>query len=550
MFLLILFLLSDIPLSPEPVWESIPGFYSTGGGFADLDGDGDFDFFVSNGNDMESEPNHVFLNEDGNLTTTPHWVSNDFHFSGHLAVGDVDRDGYPELAVANYGEAWVWTREVNTFYENIAGTLTTYPVWVSRDSSHSFACGFGDIDGDGDLDLAFACGERYSNQPDHIRIYENTGGVFDTIPFWISENTGFFYDIAFGDINGDGWLDMAVAVDGGSNLIYFNTGGTLETTPSWNSYDSGGTIQIALGDVNGDGWIDMAAADNAQLGGESHVKLYLNLGGNLSATPSWVSVDTNTYFSTVAFGDVDGDGDLDLAAGGWWEPVVVFENIGGTLVDTPSWGWIPSNPYNLVCEKVTFVDLDLNDMEMETTETFLLLQNERVVTLSHLPFNKILEVKLNGSTIPFTSYCESIEEGWISIGGPLPLDTNTVEVTYTYSLDLELSVTNWSPNSGNFVFWNNMVDVREFAIFNPIESYRVLPNVFNEKTLLILNLKEDLYGYRIAIYDVSGRRISSFNLGHLLRGRNRIELNSKLFGKRGIYFIKGDGIRAKVIYMP
>ena len=65
---------------------------------------------------------------------------------------------------------------------------------------------------------------------------------------------------------------------------------------------------MAWGDAEGDGDLDLAVGS----GGEN--KVYLNQGGALQTTAAWTSGDTDHTLS-VAWGDVDGDGDLDLAAG-------------------------------------------------------------------------------------------------------------------------------------------------------------------------------------------------------------------------------------------
>ena len=114
---------------------------------------------------------------------------------------------------------------------------------------------------------------------------------------------------AWGDVDGDGDLDLAVGNNANKNEIYLNSGTTLATTSSWTSKDYKYTYALAWGDMDGDGDLDLAVGNENQ-----NNEVYLNTGEGLATTPVWTS-SNSLLTRSVAWGDVDGDGDLELAVG-------------------------------------------------------------------------------------------------------------------------------------------------------------------------------------------------------------------------------------------
>ncbi len=503
MLCVLLSLVLLIPFPDQPDWESNDDDYSTGGALVDIDLDGDIDFVTGNGNDMEQEPNRVYYNVGDSLGSTASWSSTDSGYNAHISVGDIDYDGYPDLAVANYGDPAA--PQFDKLYYNVNGIYEDSSAWQPADHDNSFACALGDMDGDGDLDLAVACGEEYTDSLQRAKVYLNNNGTMETTPAWESNIESYFYDVAWVDIDSDGDLDLALAGHHRQNLIYRNTNGFLENAPYWQSGNSLGTLKIAFGDIDSDGDLDMVCANNAQTGGTSNCELYLNNGATLEVTPAWSSLNLN-YYSCVALGDVDRDDDLDLAAGGWWESVKVFENSNGSLPTAPTWQWSPANIYNLVCENISFGDIDNTQPATVMNEPHIVDSTRRVFYLNNRWLKNILQVRNSDGMLSQQEYCFSYIDGWVSTAN-LYSAAETIWVDYTYSEDLDLVVTNWHESRGNFLFLNDYSTPVKEAVRNRAQYAIDFPNPNQGRFTIKLN-KTNI---TLRIYDINGRLIAKQN---------------------------------------
>ena len=164
-------------------------------------------------------------------------------------------------------------------------------------NSRTFQIEFGDLDGDGDLDAVFA------NIPQYSEVWMNDGfGNFRNA----YQNVGYgARGMGLGDLDGDGDLDVVMAPASSSerSLIYLNDG-TGRFRPS--VHDFGDTSMpancMSLFDVDGDGDLDAGIYYPTS---QRHTRLYLNDGtGDFSFTGIRIP-------GIAAWGDIDGDGDLD-----------------------------------------------------------------------------------------------------------------------------------------------------------------------------------------------------------------------------------------------
>jgi hypothetical protein len=525
----------SIPLVTSPSWSSSSNDYSTGGGFWDIDTNGYVDFCMSNGNDMALNYNAVYFNHGGTLENTASWRSSDNGNFGHLYLGDVDNDGLTDMAVAYLGPA----RDHRTrIYRNIGGTLSAAPWWKSKDSTTHFDICLGDVNNDGWLDVAISAGDAYSSLTEPHKIYFNHSGVLDTLPGWQSANRVQSDGVRLADLNRDGKLDL-VADGKGRLYVYYQRGDTLERSPSWT--DTTGTnvmgLRIAVGDYDNDGWLDIAAVCNAQIGTGNSIRIYHNNNGVLEKPPARILQRRDMYSSCAAWGDVNGDGWLDLAAGGWWDSLVVYENRGGVLDTVASWNWRPASLNDLVCETVVWTDVR-NMHVVNLDEPASGDGVRKLFYLAHMPFQEFHGVTVNGTPVPRSDYCFDALTGYVSLRNAPPVGTNNVLFSYSYSRYPDLGVTNWEPSDHNYVFYNTTASAVAEAERRSSGALRISgPSFFSGSVEFELSLSAGS-GASVGVYSLDGRLVAS--LGTASSGRlvwsGRDACSNSV--SAGLYFLK------------
>ncbi len=310
-------------------------YVPTAGAIGDLDGDGDLDAAVShawkvptlNGAGWVS----ILLNDgDGIFRVEEVYPAGDY--ASAVAIGDLDGDGLNDLAVTNG-----LSNQVSVLINAGAGVFPDVVSYSVGLQPHSVVIAH--LNSDAHADLAVA-----NVESDDVSVLLGDGdGTFAPA---VHYPVGFIPDqsayvggshafggpyLAAGEIDGANGPDLVVPVDEGVAILLNQ--GTGAFGPPVCVESVGTTWAVAVGDMDGDGDADLVTANLAD-----SISVLINSG---SATfEPYVDYGVQ-YFSptaiydpgSVSLGDVDADGDLDVAVGIHLGPkVVVFPNLGdGTL---------------------------------------------------------------------------------------------------------------------------------------------------------------------------------------------------------------------------
>ena len=240
----------------------------------DFDRDGDLDIYLTNPlPDPLSQPSDVslglpnFLVNNGLEMFTPMYRGIDWSaFVAGVAAADVDGDGDLDLAEAKW--AAPSTIYLNDGAGNFRDAGAEWELPQSDIVTRKNGVSFGDIDNDGDMDLAIVGERAASTLVGSVFLYKNHGDRFlinQRIDTSRTQGSRVGYQASFGDFDQDGFLDLYfsgenVCRNDGTGLMIPVPASVAGTAASFGSADPRGA---ALGDFDADGDLDIYLTDAA-----------------------------------------------------------------------------------------------------------------------------------------------------------------------------------------------------------------------------------------------------------------------------------------------
>jgi hypothetical protein len=278
----------------------------------DVDGDGRKDLVVANAG---SNTVSVFRNLStvGTVSFAPRV---DFPTGSNprgLAIQDLDEDGRPEIVITNYASKSLSVLK-NT--SSGIGNVSFVGKIDYATGNGSSAIAVGDMNGDSKPDLAVA--NALTNA---FSIFKNTGAggsisFAAKADFHILDNPAA---IAISDLDKDGRMDVAMVVSPSNAqiLVYRNTssGGNLSFEYALNLMTEIQPTSIAIANINGDDKPDLVVSNDDSAGSVSVYKSTSTVGNIWFNTKTEFTTGNSTQ--TLALGDVNEDGRPDIIAGNY-----------------------------------------------------------------------------------------------------------------------------------------------------------------------------------------------------------------------------------------
>lgn len=235
-------------------------------------------------------------------------------------IGDLNGDGAPDIVLGIDGSppAVYLNNGTADPFQNVQGVFVAPPPGPTMAGISWGTAVLVDVNADGHPDLAIAG----FNAPDMIYLNNGTSNPFNGVSGIAIGTQDVGYGPAFGDVNGDGFLDMAVAnTNHVPSRLYLTQGapltsGTYSTVQIGTDVGYGQDVKIA--DVNGDGKPDLILTyiiASTVATDPSGIAIYLNNGtsdpfGNVTPLRLLVGQTVNA----IAVADLNQDGKLDLVA--------------------------------------------------------------------------------------------------------------------------------------------------------------------------------------------------------------------------------------------
>jgi hypothetical protein len=229
-----------------------------------------------------------------------------------VTVADFNNDGKADLVVVNAGPSSTSTSQssLSVLLGNGNGSfqpaVTTNIVHGGLGQGNALSIATGDFNGDGKLDVALNTSGDPAGPAVEV-LLGNGDGSFQPSGRFLGVG-GIPLSVAAGDFDHNGALDLVTANSNGTVSVLLGNGdGTFR--PRTDLAVGGTPVTVAVGDFNGDGRLDVVAAQQLT----DTVSVLLGNGNGTFAAPQVFRASGQNFTpQSMALGDVNGDGNLDL----------------------------------------------------------------------------------------------------------------------------------------------------------------------------------------------------------------------------------------------
>jgi hypothetical protein len=218
-----------------------------------------------------------------------------------LAVGDIEQDGDLDIALATGGEG------VKILLNN--GNASSFTILsLATDTYEDTAIALGDLNADKRLDVVVT---NHPGKNPRVFLCSSSGAVSYSTAYVDGLNIPptIGYKTGVADFNADGHADLAIGTRAGLKL-FLGSGCVGAESKWWRQVkiaQSSETMQVCIGDINQDGKADIASSS------ASGILVLLNSGAEKFKRQLDVGLTQKGEYSGCCLFDFDGDGDLDIA---------------------------------------------------------------------------------------------------------------------------------------------------------------------------------------------------------------------------------------------